>query len=64
MLMETKYTQQLNSVFCSTLESSAGAKGRVSLGCFNTQRIHKHFQLFKRLQLLMEPVATEENVFK
>lgn len=62
--MKTKYTQQLSSVFCSKLESSAGAKARVSLSWFNTQRIHKHFQLFKRLQLLMEPVATKDNVFK
>lgn len=61
MLMEKVY---IAAKQCVQVRKQRGAKGRVSLSCFNTQRIHKHFQLFKRLQLLMEPVATEDNVVK
>lgn len=61
VLIETKYIQQLNSVFCSKLKSTR-ASGGVCFSPFNTQRVHKHFQLFKRPQLpTKRKTATSED---
>lgn len=63
MLIETKYIQQLDGVFCSKLKRT-GVKGGVCLSPFNTQPVHKLFQLFKRPQLLtkMKTATSEDNV--